>query len=44
MIGVGHLVANEVLGKESNLLKPFRFDRYKKGNLHPTSNSPFPWS
>jgi len=44
MIGVGHLVANEVLGKESNLLNPFRFDRYKKGNLHPTSNSPFPWS
>jgi glycine/D-amino acid oxidase-like deaminating enzyme len=44
MIGVGHLVANEILGKESNLLKPFRFDRYKKGNLHPTSNSPFPWS
>ena len=44
MIGVGHLVANEILGKESNLLKPFRFDRYSKGNLHPTSNSPFPWS
>jgi glycine/D-amino acid oxidase-like deaminating enzyme len=44
MIGVGHLVAQEILGQESELLKPFRFDRYEKGKLHPTSNSPFPWS
>jgi glycine/D-amino acid oxidase-like deaminating enzyme len=44
MIGVGHLVAQEILGHESELLKPFRFDRYEKGKLHPTSNSPFPWS
>lgn len=44
MIGVGHLVAQEILGQESKLLKPFRFDRYAKGELHPTSNSPFPWS
>ena len=44
MIGVGHLVAQEILGKESELLKPFRFNRYEKGELHPTSNSPFPWS
>ena len=44
MIGVGHLVAQEILGQESNLLKPFRFNRYAKGELHPTSNSPFPWS
>ena len=29
---------------ESDLLKPFRFNRYEKGELHPTSNSPFPWS
>ena len=34
----------EVLGQESDLLKPFRFNRYEKGELHPTSNSPFPWS
>ena len=34
----------EILGKESELLKPFRFNRYEKGELHPTSNSPFPWS
>ena len=44
MLGVGHLVAQEILGQESTLLKPFRFNRYAKGELHPTSNSPFPWS
>ena len=44
MIGVGELVAKEILGQESDLLKPFRFNRYEKGELHPTSNSPFPWS
>jgi len=44
MIGVGQLVAKEILGSESELLKPFRFNRYEKGKLHPTSNSPFPWS
>ena len=45
MIGVGKLVAEEVLeNKETKLLKPFRFNRYAKGELHPTSHSPFPWS
>ena len=44
MMGVGKLVADELLGNESELLKPFRFNRYEKGELHPTSNSPFPWS
>ena len=44
MLGVGRLIADEVLGKEQDLLKPFRFDRFEKGELHPTSNSPFPWS
>ncbi len=44
MIGVGALVAQEIIGRESELLKPFRFDRYRTGDLHPTSNSPFPWS
>lgn len=44
MIGVGKLVAQEVLGDEQALLKPFRFDRYEKGELHPVSHSPFPWS
>ena len=44
MIGVGKLVAEEVLGEKSSLLEPFRFTRYEQGKLHPTSNSPFPWS
>lgn len=44
MLGVGHLIADEILGEEQALLKPFRLDRYAKGELHPTSNSPFPWS
>ena len=45
MMGVGKLVAEELLeNKEKKLLKPFRFNRYAKGELHPTSHSPFPWS
>jgi glycine/D-amino acid oxidase-like deaminating enzyme len=44
MIGVGELVARELLGERSRLLEPFRFARYAEGRLHPTSNSPFPWS
>jgi glycine/D-amino acid oxidase-like deaminating enzyme len=44
MLGVGRLIADEILGEEQELLKPFRFDRFEKGDLHPTSNSPFPWS
>jgi hypothetical protein len=44
MIGVGQLVAQEIMGETSALLEPFRFSRYAEGNLHPTSNSPFPWS
>ena len=45
MIGVGDLVAGELLGgASSRLLEPFRFSRYEAGKLHPTSNSPFPWS
>lgn len=44
MLGVGELVARELLGEPSALLEPFRFARYETGRLHPTSNSPFPWS
>jgi len=44
MIGVGRLVADEIMGEEQELLKPFRFGRYEAGDLHPISNSPFPWS
>jgi glycine/D-amino acid oxidase-like deaminating enzyme len=44
MIGVGKLVAGEVLGERSAMLEPFRFTRYAEGRLHPVSHSPFPWS
>lgn len=44
MIGVGDLVAHELLGEPQDLLAPFRFDRYQRGAAHPTSCSPFPWS
>jgi glycine/D-amino acid oxidase-like deaminating enzyme len=44
MIGVGKLVAQELVGETSKLLEPFRFARFAKGELHPTSHSPFPWS
>ena len=44
MIGVGALVAKELLGDAQALLEPFRFARYADGRLHPVSHSPFPWS
>lgn len=44
MIGVGKLVALELVGDASVLMEPFRFSRYAEGKLHPVSNSPFPWS
>ena len=44
MIGVGELVARELLGEPQTLLEPFRFSRYASGKLHPVSKSPFPWS
>ncbi|MDQ3402353.1 MAG: FAD-binding oxidoreductase [Actinomycetota bacterium] len=44
MIGVGELVAREMLGDPQTLLEPFRLSRYAEGRLHPVSNSPFPWS
>lgn len=44
MIGVGQLVAQELVEQESELLKPFRHSRYAEGKLHPVSHSPFPWS
>ena len=44
MIGVGELVASELLDEPRALLTPFRFSRYAAGKLHPVSKSPFPWS
>jgi methylglutamate dehydrogenase subunit A len=44
MIGVGALVAKELVNEPQGLLEPFRFSRYETAELHPTSNPPFPWS
>lgn len=44
MIGVGKEVAKVVMGEHSNVLHPFRFGRFAEGDLHPVSNSPYPWS
>ena len=44
MIGVGREVAKVLVGEHSTLLYPFRFDRFESGELHPVSNSPYPWS
>ena len=44
MIGLGCLVAEELMGEKQDLLEPFRFSRFKEGKLHPISNSPYPWS
>jgi glycine/D-amino acid oxidase-like deaminating enzyme len=44
MIGVGALVAQQVLGRPQPLLAPFAFSRYARGELHPVSRSPYPWS
>jgi len=44
MIGIGALVAKELLGEDQPLLEPFRFSRFAEGTLHPVSHSPYPWS
>jgi methylglutamate dehydrogenase subunit A len=44
MIGVGREAAKVIVGEHSSLLYPFRFDRFAAGDLHPVSQSPYPWS
>lgn len=44
MIGVGKEVARVLMGEHSSVLHPFRFARFAEGDLHPVSNSPYPWS
>ena len=44
MIGVGREVATVLTGGHSSLLYPFRYERFATGDLHPVSNSPYPWS
>jgi hypothetical protein len=43
MIGVGKEVARVLLGEKSSILHPFRYSRFAEGDLHPVSNSPYPW-
>jgi glycine/D-amino acid oxidase-like deaminating enzyme len=44
MIAVGREIARVLEGEHSALLHPFRFERFATGDLHPVSNSPYPWS
>ena len=44
MIAVGREIARELTGGHSSLLQPFRFERFATGELHPVSQSPYPWS
>ena len=44
MIAVGKEIAEVLGGGHSSLLYPFRYDRFATGDLHPVSNSPYPWS
>ena len=44
MIAVGREIARVLTGEHSTLLRPFRFERFSTGDLHPVSNSPYPWS
>lgn len=43
MIGVGKEVARVLMGEKSSVLYPFRYARFAEGDLHPVSNSPYPW-
>jgi hypothetical protein len=44
MIAVGREIARVLTGEHSTLLRPFRYERFAAGELHPVSNSPYPWS
>lgn len=44
MIGLGRLVANDILGGGESRLDPFRLARYELGVTHAVSNSPYPWN
>ncbi len=44
MIGMGKLVANDILGGGEPRLEPFRLSRYEAGVTHAASRSPYPWN
>ena len=44
MIGLGKLVANDIVGGGESRLDPFRLRRYELGVTHAVSHSPYPWN
>jgi glycine/D-amino acid oxidase-like deaminating enzyme len=44
MIAVGREIARVLTGERSSLLRPFAYERFATGELHPVSHSPYPWS
>lgn len=44
MIGLGKLVARDILGGGEDRLDAFRLSRYEKGVTHAVSHSPYPWN
>jgi methylglutamate dehydrogenase subunit A len=44
MIGLGKLVASDILGGGESRLDAFRLSRYEQGVTHAVSNSPYPWN
>jgi glycine/D-amino acid oxidase-like deaminating enzyme len=44
MIGLGKLVAHDILGGGESRLDAFRLSRYEQGVTHAVSHSPYPWN
>jgi glycine/D-amino acid oxidase-like deaminating enzyme len=44
MIGLGKLVANDIIHGREGRLDAFRLSRYEQGVTHAVSNSPYPWN
>jgi hypothetical protein len=44
MIGMGKLVAGDIVGGGESRLQPFRLSRYESGITHAASHSPYPWN
>jgi glycine/D-amino acid oxidase-like deaminating enzyme len=44
MIGLGRLVANDIVRGGEPRLDPFRLTRYEQGVTHAVSHSPYPWN
>jgi glycine/D-amino acid oxidase-like deaminating enzyme len=44
MIGMGKLVARDIVGGSESRLDGFRLSRYEQGVTHAASHSPYPWN